>query len=379
MGRLFWKFFLIVWLVQLAGAVATGAIFFLEHQRRGPPPLFQPGPPPPDHALDRPAPGDHPPFPDHKPPPPAGGEPPPPPPGLMPPPWPVVLVGLLASLLSAAAIAWTIAHPVRRLKNAFAAAGDGNLGVRIGAAMGRRDDELTDLGRDFDRMADRLQQQIEAQKHLLHDVSHELRSPLARLHAAIGLARQQPERFEESLNRVEREGERMNTLVGELLTLARLDAGETGVLEDFDLGDLLADLADDARFEAAARSIRVELENLPGLLVRANPELLHRAIENVVRNALRHSPVGGEVRIVASRQPAGRCRVVVLDSGAGVAPSQLAEIFTPFRRGSGQGEGYGLGLAIARRVLHGLNGEISAANRPQGGFCVTLELPALAD
>lgn len=378
MGRLFWKFFLIVWLVQLAGAVATGTLFWLEHQRREarggepPPPFDDTRPPPPRDDFGRPPPRDD----WRRPEPPRMGPPGGPRP-LLPrplPPLPHILIGLVASLLTAAAIAGYVARPVRRLKNAFAAAGEGDLATRIGSSMGRRKDELADLGRDFDRMADRLQQQIESQKRLLHDVSHELRSPLARLHAAIGLARQQPERFEETMTRLEREGQRMDLLVGELLTLARIDAGETGAMETIDLGELLAELSEDARFEARERGIGVELAAPQALPVRADPALLHRAIENVVRNALRHSPEGGTVRIETSRPAAGRCQIAILDRGPGVAEARLEEIFMPFRRGS-EGGGYGLGLAIARRIVEAAGGTITAANRAGGGFCVAVELP----
>lgn len=358
MGRLFWKFFLIVWLLQLVGATATGAVFWLEHRRQDAHRTFpRPPPPPPPHLANG-----------HR-------GPPRPPPGLLPP-LPHVVIGLLASLLSAAGIAWYVARPVRQLKAAFAAAGDGNLSVRIGDALGARQDELADLGHDFDRMSDRLQHLIESQKRLLHDVSHELRSPLARLHAAIGLARQQPERFEETMTRLEREAERMNQLVGELLTLARIDAGETGVVEEIDLGELLDGLVEDARFEARARGIVVELAAGCPLRVRANPALLHRAIENIVRNALRHSPAGGTIRVETGTVDDGRCRIAILDCGPGVPDDQLEEIFTPFRRGNERGNGYGLGLAIARRIAIAAGGTIRAANRPEGGLGVMLELPA---
>lgn len=372
MGRLFWKFFLIVWLVQLAGAVSTGALFWLEHQRRDafrttPPDMADEArPPQPREDFGRPPPGSD----RRHPEPPHGRRPPP---GPLPP-LPHILIGLVASLLSAAAIAGYVARPVRRLKKAFAAAGEGDLATRIGSTMGRRNDELTDLGRDFDRMANRLQQQIEAQKRLLHDVSHELRSPLARLHAAIGLARQQPEGFEETMFRLEREGQRMDQLVGELLTLARIDAGESGAPETIELGELLAELTEDARFEAHERGIDVDLAAPQSLPVRADPALLHRAIENVVRNALRHSPAGSKVSIDASLLTAARCRIAILDRGPGVAEARLEEIFMPFRRGS-TGSGHGLGLAIARRIVEAAGGTISAANRKNGGLCVSIELP----
>lgn len=368
MGRLFWKFFFFIWLAQLAGIFGTGALFWLERQemvaRLG---LHEPHRP--DHPPYRPE--DGPPFPGG--PPPHHGEPPVPPL-----PFKHILAGSLASLLSAALLAWSIARPIRRLRQAFEAAAEGDLEAKIGDTMGRRRDELVDLGRDFDRMTERLRALMEGQKRLLHDVSHELRSPLARLQAAIGLARQQPARLEDSLSRIEREGERMNALVGELLTLSRLEAGVAAPSEVFDLSELLDELLEDARFEAAARQLTVDALVLPDLQVRANPEMLHRAIENVLRNALRHSPAGGVVRLFVDQPVAGHCRLAILDQGPGVAEDQLEQIFQPFMRGAEAGEGYGLGLAIARRVLLAVDGEIRAKNRPEGGLRVELVLPLVA-
>lgn len=357
MGRLFWKFFLFIWLAQLAGAIGTGVVFWLDRQHLearfalAPPPDFRPPPFPP------------------------AGHRPPPPHGLHLPPLPVVLAGLLVSLLSAAGLAWYIAKPIRQLRAAFEAAAEGRLDVQVGAGMGRRRDELADLGHDFDRMTERLRALIDGQKRLLHDVSHELRSPLARLHAAIGLARQQPARVEDSLQRIEREGERMNRLVGELLTLSRLEAGVNLALEAVDVAELIGDLVEDARFEAAARNVTVDCRNLPDFRVYANGELLHRAIENVLRNALRFSPIGGVVTLNVLPLAESRCRITLLDQGPGVPAEELEAIFTPFFRGAGPGQGYGLGLAIARRVLVAVNGKIYAENREEGGLKVVMELP----
>lgn len=359
MGRLFWKFFLFVWLAQLAGALGTGLFFWFDRERfethiaAGPPPEFRPPP----------LPGDG-----HRPPrPPAHG--------LRLPPLPVLFCGLLASLFCAAGLAWYIAKPIRQLRGAFDAAAAGNLDVRIGESMGKRRDELADLGHDFDRMSGHLRALMDGQRRLLHDVSHELRSPLARLHAAIGLARQQPARLEDSLQRIEREGERMNRLVGELLTLSRLEAGVSAPLELLDLDELIGDLLEDARFEAASRGITVNCQNGLNLQVRANGELLHRAIENVLRNALRFSPLGGLVTLVVSASAGTGCQIVIEDQGPGVPPEALEKIFTPFFRGENSGEGYGLGLAIARRVLLAVNGTIHAENRLEGGLRVVLGMP----
>lgn len=177
------------------------------------------------------------------------------------------------------------------------------------------------------------------------------------------------------MSRIEREGERMNVLVGELLTLSRLEAGVVGNSEVFDLDELLAERVDDARFEAESRRIRVRFDAESGLQVRAVPELLHRAIENVLRNALRYSPDEGELRVEIHALPNQRCRISVLDQGPGVPESELEHIFEAFRRHAAGGEGYGLGLAIARRVMHTIDGSIQAKNRPEGGLRVDLELP----
>lgn len=357
MGRLFWKFFLFIWLAQMAGVVATGALFWLEHKRfenkqqAGERRLFPPPPGLQDGSLP-PPPHDGPPL-----------------------PYLHMAAGLLASLLCAAGLAWYIAKPIRHLREAFEAAAEGNLDVKIGQSMGRRRDELADLGQDFDRMSEHLRALMDGQKRLLHDVSHELRSPIARLHAAIGLARQQPARTEDSLKRIEREGERMNRLVGELLTLSRLEAGFNNRLEVIDLADLLGELIDDIGFEGAPRHIVLECPALPEFQIRANGELLHRAIENVLRNALRFSPEGGQIRIDMQILDNGHCRLSIADQGPGIAADQLKAIFKPFYRGSHPGEGYGLGLAIAQRVISSINGRIKAEQQHSGGLCIEINLP----
>ena len=195
MGRLFWKLFLLIWLGQVAAVVGTGTFFWFEHQQS---PMRADWPPPPPQLDEHRAP---PPEFDrsglpHHPPPPDGNRPGGPLP-LFP-----LIAGLIASLLCAAGMAWYFAKPIRHLRDAFATAAEGNLVTRVGSAMGGRRDELADLGQDFDRMTERLQALMAAQKRLLHDVSHEMRSPLARLQAAIGLARQQPGRVEDSLARL---------------------------------------------------------------------------------------------------------------------------------------------------------------------------------
>lgn len=296
-----------------------------------------------------------------------------------------LLAAALVSLVFAALLAAYFSRPIRSLRAAFEAVADGHLERRLTPAMGRRRDELADLGRDFDRMAERLQTLVDGQRRLLHDVSHELRSPLARLHAAIGLARQRPERSADSFDRVEREAVRMDRLVGELLTLSRLEAASTiDVADRVALAELLADVVEDACLEAEPRGVRVELvvSSLQAT-VRGDGELLRRAIENVVRNAVRYSPAGGRVGVELVAAANGVWRIDVSDEGHGVDASELASIFTPFFRGklaraASAGDGHGLGLAIARRVVIAHGGAIVAANRVSGGLCVSLTLPAAA-
>ncbi|HJV50222.1 MAG TPA: ATP-binding protein [Noviherbaspirillum sp.] len=291
-----------------------------------------------------------------------------------------MLFTMLACVVSALLLAWYFAKPIRSLRAAFDAAASGDLDARIAPAMGTRRDELAELGRDFDRMASRLHMLVDGQRRLLHDVSHELRSPLARLQAAIGLARQRPERIDTSLERIERESVRMDRLVGELLTLSRLEAGVVGAIgERVNIGELAADIVDDARFEAEHEGKTVELADCGRAVVAGYAELLHSAIENVVRNAIKHTVKGSSVSVaVDADTAAGWAHVVVRDMGPGVPEDELDKIFRPFFRSIRPGkntEGYGLGLAIAKRVIEAHQGSISASNLDTGGLCVAISLP----
>lgn len=287
---------------------------------------------------------------------------------------------IAASLLFSFLLAWYFARPIRDLRQAFEAASHGDLAPRFHASS-KRADELTDLGRDFDRMTGRLRNLMESQTRLLHDVSHELRSPLARLQAAIGLAHQQPDKMDASMQRIERESERMDKLIGELLTLSRLEAGAGSPLsEDVGIADLLHDIMEDARYEAKARQVGIALAGdaaIADAAVTGRPELLARAVENVVRNAVKHSPDGGTVDVNLSRQH-DWLRIAVLDRGPGVAGADLASIFQPFFRASNtqhSTDGHGLGLAIAQHVISAHGGRIGATLRSGGGLCVEMLLP----
>ncbi|HEX8603980.1 MAG TPA: histidine kinase dimerization/phospho-acceptor domain-containing protein, partial [Pseudoduganella sp.] len=190
---------------------------------------------------------------------------------------------LAASLLFAALLAWYFARPIRSLRLAFEAASQGDLAPRFATAGKGRSDELIDLGRDFDRMTARLRNLMDGQRRLLHDVSHELRSPLARMQAAIGLAHQNPARMPASFERIERESIRMDKLVDELLTLSRLEAGAlSGSREEIDVAELLHGIVGDAQFEAATQGRTVAARGSADVVLLGQPDLLARAIENVV-------------------------------------------------------------------------------------------------
>lgn len=291
-----------------------------------------------------------------------------------------MLVATVASLFFAMLLAWYFSQPIRLLKSAFAHAASGNLTDRLAPQMGKRNDELADLGRDFDGMTDKLRALMDSQRRLLHDVSHELRSPIARLQASIGLARLQPERTAATLERIEREGVRMDKLVGELLTLSRLEAGVTGAMEDhIRMEDLLTEIINDARFEAEASDRHIEGIVGCDVVIKGGAELLHRAIENVVRNAVKQTAVGTTVAINTLVDKYTQSLLLsVIDHGPGVPEEELQLIFEPFFRSSRtqkNSNGYGLGLTIARRIIEAHGGRISAFNRVNGGLSVDIVLP----
>jgi len=293
-----------------------------------------------------------------------------------------IATGMAASLIFGVLLSWYVGRPVRVLRGAFDALSQGRLETRVSGAMGRDAGEAADLARDFDGMADRLQTLITAQRSLLHDVSHELRSPLARLQAAIGLARQNPQKRDVSLDRIELEAQRVDALVEQLLTLSRLEAqvgdGSDTHLERVDLVDLVAAIAEDARFEAEANGRTVSFLSAGEAVSSVRAELLHRAVENVIRNAVTYTEPGTTVDVRAEADVVGRQFIVrVVDRGPGVPEEELETIFEPFYRGStgAPGRGFGLGLAISRRAVETHGGRVVARNRPEGGLDVEIRLP----
>ncbi|BBE33395.1 HAMP domain-containing sensor histidine kinase [Sphingosinicella microcystinivorans] len=287
----------------------------------------------------------------------------------------------LAGLVFSAALAAYLSSPIHRLQLGFDRLAQGDLSVRLGPTMGRRKDEVADLARDFDAMAERLQELVGARDRLLHDVSHELRSPLARMRLAADLLRRDPGRLDASLDRIDREAGQLDALVGELLTLARLESDAGRSEEYFDLLEVLRLVTDDAQFEAEAQGVTLNVD-LPtdgaddDWLVLGSGQLVHRAFENILRNALRFSSQGFAVGLRLERDGADCCIVTVDDEGPGIADGEATRLLEPFVQGAHQsGTGFGLGLGIARRAIAASGGSVALANRAGGGLRVTIALP----
>ncbi|MGO9127160.1 MAG: ATP-binding protein [Terriglobales bacterium] len=295
-----------------------------------------------------------------------------------------IFIGILSSGLVCYLLARYLTSPIVRLRAATQKLAKGDLAARAGVPQSRRHDEMAELMRDFDRMAERLEELVNAQRRLLTDISHELRSPLARLNVALELARRRsgPEAGS-ALDRIDRETNRLNQLIQKLLTIARLDGGGEFIQKSpLHLQDLIREIAKDAAFEAQHNRCEVEVDVVDDCVVTGNARLLQSAVENVVRNAVRYTEPGTNVQVrleqgLGTKGPEAVVRVT--DSGPGVPEEVLDKLFRPFYRiddaRGRQTGGVGLGLAITERAvaLHG--GTIRALNRPQGGLMVEIRLP----
>src|ERR1700722_602973 len=324
-------------------------------------------------------------------------------------------IGILIAIISSGLVCYILARyltsPIVQLRGATQKLASGDLTARAGTPGSRRHDEMAELGRDFDRMAERRESLVNAQSRLLTDISHELRSPLARLNVALELARQRsgPE-ARSALDRIDRESNRLNELIQKLLTIARLEAGDESLEKSpVHLEQLIHEIARDATFEAQSRHRQVEAEVIDDCVVMGSPSLLHSAIENVVRNAIRYTDEGTtvelrlekNVRLLAAdtgvfdiaRKKGGlhdgsqasdgastaEAVVRVTDSGPGVPEDAIENFFRPFYRideaRGRQTGGVGLGLAITDRAVRLHGGTIRVCNRPEGGLIVEIRLP----
>jgi signal transduction histidine kinase len=288
--------------------------------------------------------------------------------------FPYYLWILLVVALLGYALAVHLARPLRRLRVAVDQFGRGELATRIGST---RPDEIGELARAFDRMAGRIETLMAAERRLLQDVSHELRSPLARLGYAIELGRTGGDPAL-ALDRIKRDVDRLSNLVGELLQLTTAEGDPLArVAKRVSLDELLRDLADDCDLEAKAKGCRLVATLGGPASLLGDRELLRRAVENVLRNAIRHAPEGTVIEL-ALQARADLATITVRDRGTGVPDEALERIFNPFFRvdddRSRSSGGVGLGLAIARRAIELHRGRIGAENaRP--GLRVVTELP----
>lgn len=300
--------------------------------------------------------------------------------------WPLA-VEILVSLFVIGAVGWWVARsigqPVGAVQNAARRFARGELDARVGAPVSGSASELSQMGRDFDDMAARIQSLLERQRGVLQDVSHELRSPLTRLGLALELARSEAGTVAEpALDRAEREIARLDRIIGEVLELSRMEVQLPGMARQrLDFNALVAERAEQSRAPAdsggGSTGSRIELHlSQPAATALANPALLARAIDNLLSNALKFSPPGTTVSVTTDTDD-GKAWVDVADRGPGVPEDELGALFRPFYRGSNgaRADGSGLGLAIVARIAHAHRGAASAHNCEGGGLCARLEIP----
>ena len=292
-----------------------------------------------------------------------------------------VALAIVVSGIVCFAMARYLAAPLRHVRDVSYRLAAGDLHARAGPSVGRRHDEIGELVRDFDAMAARLEALVHAQSQLLSDISHELRSPLARLNVALELARRKagPEACTD-LNRIEAEAERMNELIGRVLALARAESNPQSLMTPVDLAAIVRQVAEDADYEAQRQDKLVDFCSTVTPTVEGDAQLIASAVDNVLRNAVRYTRTGSAVDVVLAAT-SDDAIVVVRDHGPGVPDAELERIFSPFHRVQSDRNretgGVGLGLAIARRAITVHGGTITAANAPDRGLVVTIRLPLL--
>jgi signal transduction histidine kinase len=289
----------------------------------------------------------------------------------------VLAIALLAAALTSLALARYLSSPIVRLQKASRALAAGALETRVGRPFDRRKDEVGTLARDFDKMAERLQALVTDKETLLRDVSHELRSPLARIRVALALAQRRADAaVQPDLGRIEREAEKLDDLVGQVMTLTRLRTATEPRRDVVRIDELITEVVDDARFEHPETTVEYCSSGEVQLL--GDPVGLKSAIENVVRNALIYSEPGKPIEVHVDAG-LGQVVVRVLDRGPGVPPDDLRRIFEPFYRTDKSRDhahgGQGIGLAITARVMELHGGTVEARNRAEGGLEVRLKLP----
>ena len=292
-------------------------------------------------------------------------------------------VALLIAALTSLLLARYISAPIARLRRASQGLAGGDLDTRVGAPeRGWATDEVGVLSRDFDTMAERIQALVTDKETLLRDISHELRSPLARIRMALGLAqRKANDEAQVDLERIEQEAERLDALIGQIMTLARLRTQKEPVREPVRMDVMVRGIVDDARYEHPKATVNLHCPDR--LEVSGDPRGIASAVENVVRNALAYAGDAGPIDVKVAEE-AGDVVVSVEDRGPGVRPEELPRIFEPLYRADESRDhgaapagsaGQGIGLAITARVMELHGGDATAENRSGGGLRVTLRLP----
>jgi two-component system sensor histidine kinase CpxA len=290
-----------------------------------------------------------------------------------------VITALFIVALLTAFVTWRITDPLRKLKKATDSFARGNLDTRVSKLVGCRKDEIGEVGLAFNHMAERISLLVSNQQRLFRDISHELRTPLARQQIALELlARKLPDTEHQSLHRIEREIERMNALIDQVLTLLRLEQNDQSpTIETYDLSHLLCKLIQDAQFEAQSKD-QVHLQQPDNNLLTGQPELVSRAVENILRNAMRYTPKNAGVFLQVDNYK-DTVVIRIEDEGEGVPEDSLKHLFEPFYRVESsrnqQNGGYGVGMAIAEQAIRAQGGTIEAINRVTGGLRVDITLP----
>ena len=291
----------------------------------------------------------------------------------------IILAGILCFIL-----ARHLTIPISRLRDATRELTAGNLSARVGAAIGNRNDEVADLARDFDQMAEQIEKLLKSQIRLIRDVSHELRSPLARLNVALELARLSPGKSRApALDRIEQESQCLNSMIEQLLSLSRMESGTfSSQASYFELGEMLEKIAEDAGYEGKNRNIQVRVISEEEVSFTGHQQILHSALENVVRNAVSYTVKDSTVTVSLEKVQVNDnryARIEVRDHGEGVPEAELDRIFTPFYRLAASRDrvsgGSGIGLAITERAVKIHEGSVQAANHPDGGLQITILMP----
>lgn len=291
-----------------------------------------------------------------------------------------IAIALTISALLCGLFTWSLLRPIRQIKSATYKMSTGDLAARVGNAA-KRHDELGQLGREFNEMAEQVERLLLSQKRLLADVSHELRSPLARLQVAIGIAQQQLNDTENSswpsqLARIEKESHRIEQMLAKVMMLARLEGAPQVQKSQVSLSRLLQEIVEDCQFEAAHVNKVLQSKINDNIQLNADAELLHSAVENVLRNAIKYA---NNNIFVEAQNTAEGISIQIADDGNGVPEADLAHIFTPFYRVSlsrnRNSGGTGLGLAIATQAIAAHNGVIAAENSQEGGLLIRITLP----